>query len=173
MSAMSAIRPGGGLVGAIGLALLIVLAASLSPSASAQIPQQGSCAPPFERGPGGQTISAGLIRVDLTEGYNYIWNAPSVGTLNGTLRICIIEYFSQVTIDTDTGAEISRTVAIPSAATVIDLIADSARLIIPPTPTPAPQAVLAGSGSSSGSGGANDAAFGTIRPPNTGEAGLR
>ena len=94
MSGVSTIRPGGGLIGVIGLALAVVLAISLFSPASAQTPQSGSCAPPFERGPGGQTISAGLIRVDLTSGYNYIWNAPPVGSLNGTLRICIIEYFS-------------------------------------------------------------------------------
>src|SRR5688500_16403480 len=111
MSAMNAIRRGG-----VAMALLVtaslVASASLSP-AQAQTPHT-NCAPPFDRGAGGQTISTGLIRVDLPAGYNYVWNAPSVGTLGGTLRICVIEYFSQITINTNTGAEISRVVAVAS-----------------------------------------------------------
>lgn len=156
------------LTGAFIAGLLLVLFGAqeivLRP-AQAQSPDSAGCNPPFQRGPGGQTISAGLVRVDLPAGYNYLWNAPDVGVLNGSLRICIIEYSSQVVIDTNTGRERSRLVVIPSAAPVLDLIVASARLIIPPTPTAAP---------SVGSGGAGGAVCtSVICPPNTGEAGLR
>ena len=150
-----------------------------------QMPNQVNCAPPFERGPGGQTITAGKIQVTLTAGYNYLWNAPAVGSSGGTLRICIIEYFSQITLDADTGAETGRVVAIASAAPVLDLIAASARLTTPPTPTPVPPtpippAVAASSGASAASApsaasagpSGSSAPFGTIRPPNTGDGGL-
>jgi hypothetical protein len=164
---MNAIRPGGGLIGVAGLVLALVLAASLSSPASDTAAQTAgaSCDPPFQRGPGGQTISAGLIRVDLIQGYNYLWNAPAVGATSGTLRICIIEYFSTITIDTTSGRETSRVVAIPSATTVLDLIAASARSLLPPTPTPRPPSAATGSSGSS--------CTSTICPPNTGDAGLR
>ena len=152
---------------AIGGPAVMLVPALANATAPSQTPNQIDCAPPFERGAGGQTIAAGKFLVDLPAGYNFIWNAPPSTASSGTLRICVIEYFSQININAATGEEISRIVAIASAGPVLDFIADSARLATPPTPTPAPPPpAAAGSGSSTSQ-------FGTIRPPNTGDGGVR
>jgi hypothetical protein len=170
---MTAIQPGGRLVVVAGLVLALLLAATLFTPASAQTPSQ-TCSPPLKQSAGGEAITTGKILVYLPGSYHYVMNAPDVGTSGGTLRICIIEYMSQITFNTDTGAETGRVLGVPVAAEVLDLIANSARLLAPPTPTPVPAAaVTSGSAPTTGGTSGRTVCSSIICPPNTGSAGLR
>jgi hypothetical protein len=170
---MTAIQPGGRLVVMAGLVLAFLLAATLFTPASAQTPSQ-TCSPPLKQSAGGEAITAGKILVYLPGSYHYVMNAPDVGTSGGTLRICIIEYMSQITFNTDTGAETGRVLGVPVAAEVLDLIANSARLLAPPTPTPAPTVAIAAASAPGAAGPSGRTVCSSIIcPPNTGSAGLR
>jgi hypothetical protein len=173
MRAMNASQPGGRLIAAAGLLIALVLAATLlTTAATAQTPQGMNCAPPLKQSAGGESVLSGKIIVDLPAGYHYVMNVPDRGASGGTLRICIIEYFTQLEINTDTGAERSRTIGIPVAADLVNLISGSARLAAPPTPTPVPTLppALSSGGSSSAP---RSVCTSSICPPNTGGAGLR
>jgi hypothetical protein len=152
------------------LLLGLFVAAALFSPAAAQTPPTQNCSPPLKQSAGGEAIATGKILVYLPGGYHYVMNAPEVGTSGGTLRICIIEYLSQISFSTDTGAETGRVVGVPVASELLDLIASSARLLAPPTPTPAPQAA---SPAISSQAAPRTTCISTICPPNTGSAGLR
>jgi hypothetical protein len=173
MLGMSANQPGGRLIAAAGLVIALVLSATLLTTATAQTPQGMNCAPPLKQSVGGEAVTSGKILVYLPAGYHYVMNVPDVGTSGGTLRICIIEYFAQITFNTDTGAETSRVTGVPVAAELMDLIADSAKLLSPPTPTPAPAVAVPQSAGTSSQAARGAGCSSIICPPNTGDAGLQ
>ena len=147
---------------------------SLDPVSAQEIPD--ACTVPLARAQGGDTIRISSIQVTVPTGYTYQWG-PFVIPGGLHLRVCVIEYASEVTINALTGKETARVVKNPAAGPILDQIVASARLIQIPgqptwtptplptsTPTPAQPPVAIQPQSQSGTS--------LITPPSTGDAGL-
>jgi hypothetical protein len=117
---------------------------------------------------GGQTITdpTGALRITLTEGGNYSYGPPRASLGQPALAVCHQQSNSTVVISTVTGRELARTVRDSFGRSVMDRILAGAQL----TGAAAPAGLLPGAAGTSGldTGGA-----GVLRPPSTGDGGLR
>jgi hypothetical protein len=113
---------------------------------------------------GGETIAdpTGALRVRLTEAGNYSYGPPRASLGQPALAICHQQTNSTVVISTVTGRELARTVRDSFGRTIMDRIVAGVQLT---------GAVAASAGTSLPAAG--DAAGGILRPPSTGDAGLR
>jgi hypothetical protein len=178
------------------LALITVFAVVVSALAvsttGAQTPPTptGPMVPPTPGGPpftwcevstqtwaGGQTLNPTTRHsFDLPADYSYEFALiqPEPGNLR--FRICIVEFNSEIFIDGETGLEISRTVNNTSANPVLDQLLMSFK--IAPRPTPFPTMTPAATPTQQPPTALPVTATAlpitaTVRPPDTGDAGLR
>lgn len=168
------------------LPLLLLIGSFVATPArlQSQVPQN-ACDLPVATADGGDTIQLSTIGITLPVGYIYRW-MPVVISPNGVhIRICITQFDSEIVINATSKLETERTVNNPAAGPVLDQIAANAqnRPTAPiPTPTTVPTAVptlppAATTAPPPTSSASNTQAASTstssIKPPNTGDAGLR
>ena len=101
----------------------------------------------------------GSVAFALPAGTYRVWFLPPPSAPG--VVACYVEGNSSITFSIPSGVEVAREVNEPAATAVLDAIAASVRFVSEDQPSPAPTATASGGGSM------------TVRPPDTGDAGLR
>jgi hypothetical protein len=133
------------------------------------------CGRPDQTANGGATItdSSGSIQITLTEAGTYSYGLPTTNVGQPALSICHQQSNSTVVISIATGKELARSVRDGLGHTVLNRIAAGVQLTgAGPSGASSTGAPLTGGQVPAGAGAQTNAP-GTLRPPNTGDGGLR